>query len=252
MARNIQLIIAYDGTDFQGWQKQKNGPTIQAAIEDKLSIITESTIQLHGAGRTDAGVHALGMSAHFITDSTLSCAACCKALNALLAPTIRILAAHEMPLDFHARFSAKGKRYEYQFITSTTLLPFERLYSLHQTRQLNWSRIRSCLRHLVGTHDFSSFENTGSRDKDYPSRKGAVRTLFTAELEQRSADSWRFVFVGDGFLRNMVRNMVGTLLEAGLGKITENEFLEILKGCDRTLAGPTAPAHGLFLMEVLY
>ena len=164
-ARNICLIITYDGGDYQGWQRQATAPTIQGEIEERLSIITTKSVALHGAGRTDAGVHASGMTANFHTNSALPCPQLQKSLNSMLPPAIRILGAVDVAGSFHARFSCRGKRYCYYFQTAPVQPPFLRHYAWHTPLPLDFRRMRSCLDLLVGTHDFSSFENSGSRDK---------------------------------------------------------------------------------------
>jgi len=250
--RNIKLVISYDGTHFSGWQRQRNAPTIQGEIERYLNLMTRESIALHGAGRTDAGVHAAGMVAHFTTTATISCDDFLHGLNSMLPGSIRILAAEEVDPNFHARYSAIGKRYQYTLYTGKIHPPHLRLYSVHITSELNITAIQICLKHLCGTHDFSSFENSGSRDKSNCSGRGAVRTIYHAEIIESSPDQLIFQFIGDGFLRNMVRNLVGTLLEVGRGKFSTEAFSEILEAKDRTMAGRTAPAHGLFLKEVIY
>ncbi|TKB23631.1 tRNA pseudouridine(38-40) synthase TruA [Desulfopila sp. IMCC35006] len=250
--QNIRLLISYDGTDFSGWQRQRHDRTIQGEIERCLTLMTREEIHLHGAGRTDAGVHAEGMVAHFATGSPLSCHTFLRGLNGMLPGAIRILDAVQVSPDFHARFSAIGKRYQYIIYTGSILPPHLRLYSVHVTAKLDLSTINNCLPLLEGTHDFSSFENSGSRDKSNCSGRGAVRTIHQAKLIQQTPDMLIFQFIGDGFLRNMVRNLVGTLLDVGRKKLTVEEFSTILQAKDRTRAGATAPAHGLFLKEVLY
>ena len=249
--QNIKLLISYDGTNFSGWQRQRHDRTIQGEIERCLSLMTREEIHLHGAGRTDAGVHADGMVAHFVTRSTLSCHGFARGLNAMLPGAIRILDAVQVASDFHARFSAVGKRYQYIVYTGLIHPPHIRLYSVHVTAKLDLRAIEKCLQLLEGVHDFSSFENSGSRDKNNCTGRGAVRTIYQAELIQQPS-TLIFQFIGDGFLRNMVRNLMGTLLEVGRGKLSDAEFSAILQAKDRTMAGATAPAHGLFLKEVLY
>ncbi|WP_136798538.1 tRNA pseudouridine(38-40) synthase TruA [Desulfosediminicola ganghwensis] len=250
--RNIKLSIAFDGTDFNGWQRQKHDVTIQGEIEKCLATMTNCQTDLHGAGRTDAGVHADQMIAHFSTTSGISTAAFRKGLNSMLPYAIRILAAEEVPLDFHSRFSAKGKQYQYSLYTGEVMPPTERLYALHAPFYLDFDRIRECLDLLIGTHDFSSFENSGSRDKEKESRKGAVRTIMVAKVDNLDKYRYNFTFIGEGFLRHMVRNIVGTLLEVGKGRRTVNEFGHALQAKDRSAGGATAPAHGLRLIKVLY
>lgn len=250
--QNIRLLISYDGTDFSGWQRQHHDRTIQGEIERCLSLMTQEEIHLHGAGRTDGGVHAEGMVAHFTTESSLPCHIFLRGLNSMLPGAIRILDALAVDPDFHARFSATGKRYQYILYTGKIHPPHLRLYSVHITAQLNLTAIQNCLTLLKGTHDFSSFENSGSRDKNNCSGRGAVRTIYQAELIQQLPSTVIFQFIGDGFLRNMVRNLVGTLLEVGRNKLTVQDFSAILLAKERAMAGATAPAHGLFLKEVIY
>ncbi len=251
VSRTIKLVISYDGTNYCGWQKQRNGITIQEEIEKCLSTMTTETISLHGAGRTDAGVHAHGMVAHFSCLSSIPCDIIQRGANSMLPGAIRILDIEEVDPSFHARFSAIGKKYQYSIYTGKIQPPFLRFSTLHMSRPLNLYRIKECLDATVGKHDFSSFENSGSRDKTKASRKGAVRTLTTAKLETNDEDLI-FTFIGEGFLRHMVRNMIGTLLEVGRGQRTVEEFNEALEAKDRTTGGHTAPPHGLTLKEVFY
>lgn len=252
--RNIKLVIGYDGTGFSGWQRQKRGEkTIQGTIETCLNRMTRSDITLHGAGRTDAGVHAEGMVAHFRTTTSISPADFRQALNSMLPGAIRIFRADEVHLDFHSRFCARKKTYRYSIFTGPVQPPNIRLYSLHVRTELNLEKISQGLSYLLGTHDFSSFENSGTRDKHTTSGRGAVRTLYRAFLHQEKEKELILLeFTGDGFLRNMVRNIVGTALDCGRGRLTPEQFKNILEAKDRTCAGPTAPPHGLSLIEVFY
>ncbi len=250
--RNIKLLIAFDGTNYSGWQRQKHDASIQEEIEKRLSVMTNSEVSLHGAGRTDAGVHAEGMTAHFHTRSPITCQAFLQGLNSMLPGAIRILSVDEVPLKFHSRFDARGKHYQYTLFTGRIMAPSRRLYTVHYPYRLNFDVIDACLKILEGTHDFSSFENSGSRDKSFPSRKGAVRNLRSATRVSEDGENHLFSFIGEGFLKNMVRNMMGTLLEAGRGQITAEQFKKALEAKDRTAGGHTAPPHGLTLKEVLY
>lgn len=250
--RNIRLLIAFDGTGYNGWQRQRHDVTIQGEIENRLARMTEREVLLHGAGRTDAGVHAEGMVANFHTTSQISCLSFFQALNSMLPGAIRILDVRDESHDFHARFSAKGKHYLYRLNTGAVQMPADRFHCLHFPAQLDESAMRACLDELLGTHDFSSFENAGSRDRSCTTGRGAVRTLFTADFVMTEKNRYTFTFIGDGFLRQMVRNLVGTLLEVGRKKIGVEDFREILQAQDRKTAGPTAPPHGLTLKEVLY
>ncbi len=251
--RNVRLLIAFDGSRFSGWQRQKNAPTIQGELEHCLATMVDSKVTLHGAGRTDAGVHALGMTANFLTRSAIPCSGFLQGLNSMLPTDIRILEVTEETLEFHSRYSATGKAYRYDIFTGKVQQPTERLYCAHFHSSLDMNKIKRNLKHIQGTHDFSSFEGSGSRDVEN-SPRGAVRTLFHVSLtpHPEKDDCWSFFFLGDGFLRHMVRNLVGTLIEVGEGKISNDEFSEILKRCDRQTAGPTAPAKGLFMVKVCY
>ncbi len=250
--RNIKLVIAYDGTGYGGWQRQKNATTIQGEIEKRLSTMTAGPVSLLGAGRTDAGVHALGMVANFHTEKTLPCTAFHKGLNSLLPENIRILSVEDAPADFHSRFSAKAKTYVYTLFTGEVLLPTARLYQLHMPFSLNTSLVEECLALIRGTHDFACFEMQGSRDKNYEGRRGSVRTIMEAEYQDLGDRCFCFAITGDGFLRQMVRIMVGTILEVGRGRMNIGEFQKVLASRDRAQAGPPAPAHGLTLLKIYY
>jgi tRNA pseudouridine38-40 synthase len=252
--RNILLRIAYDGTAFCGWQRQENGPGIQGILEEKLAVITKQPVDVSGAGRTDAGVHAEAMTANFRTSAAMPAAAFQKALNALLPKSVRILESREVSSDFHARFSAVGKTYRYDFFTGAVQHPAERLYRTHAPCLFLPERVRPCLKLLLGSHDFSSFEAVGSRDRSRATGRGAVRTLFQAEClcDAARPEHFSFRFSGDGFLRCMVRNLTGTLLWVGSGRMSSEDFAAILSAKDRRQAGPTAPACGLFLEKVQY
>lgn len=249
---NIRLLIAYDGTNYSGWQRQKNSPTIQGIIEDRLAVITNEKTVVNGSGRTDAGVHALGMVANFKTRSTMAAQSFQNALNSMLPKDIRIMQASEAAADFHARYDSTGKTYRYDFFTGSIQPPAERLYRTHIEHPFAASKVIPCLNSLIGSHDFSSFEATGSRDLTRKGGRGAVRTLLKAECvtDPGRPEHFSFSFTGDGFLRHMVRNIVGTLFLVGSGRIDSNRFAAILAGRDRQLAGPTAPARGLFLEQV--
>lgn len=250
--RNIKLLIAYDGTGYGGWQRQNNAKTIQGEIEQRLVLMTGEPIFLHGAGRTDAGVHAAGMVAHFHCRSRISTNAFLKGLNSLLPPAIRILEANEVDTQFHARFSAKGKTYIYHLYTGEVQLPHQRLYTLHHPPLLTKEAMITSMQMLIGTHDFSSFEASGSRDIHASGGRGAVRTMYQAFFAQSAPHLFYFQFTGDGFLRHMVRNLVGTLLETGMGRRSAVSFAQTLQDRKRSSAGPTAAAHALTLAKVLY
>lgn len=248
------LLLAFDGTEFAGWQRQKDTPTIQGEIEMQLARMTDSTVTLHGAGRTDAGVHALGMTASFETAAAIPCEGFLRGLNSLLPPAIRVLAVDEKEPGFHARFSARGKCYLYHLTTGEVEMPTRRLYACHVRQPLSLPPIRQCLALLLGKHDFAAFEAVGSRDLDYQGGRGSVRTISRADLivAGKVSPDLTIELAGDGFLRHMVRNIVGTLLEVGLGRMSPEDFAAVLAGRDRAAAGATAPARGLFLKEVYY
>ncbi len=250
--RNIRLTLAFDGTAYYGWQIQPNVPTIQGEIESHLETIHRRHITLHGAGRTDAGVHARGMTAHFHTGKDLTVAAFQQALNSMLTDDIRVLEAEEMAGDFHARFSAKGKTYSYTIYNDKILLPQKRHYSVQVRKPLDFKKISECLKIIEGTHDFTSFETTGSRNTSDPSGKGAVRTINEAKIVFRKNHFHTFFLTGDGFLRHMVRNIVGTILEVGLGRRSVENFQRVLLARNRSEAGSTAPPQGLCLEQVHY
>ena len=252
--RNIKIVLAYDGTSYAGWQRQKNATTIQGVVEEKIGIMTGAPVVLHGAGRTDAGVHALGMVANFKTSSTIPASGFLKGLNSLLPEDIRILDVLDTDPDFHARYSATGKAYMYVINAGGVTLPTERLYTCPIPRDLDLNQIKVCLKALVGKHDFSSFEATGSRDLSNKNGKGAVRKILSAECIVKDNETGK-IFIeisGNGFLRHMVRNIVGTLIEAGTGRMNVTDFKRVLASKNRSAAGPTAPARGLFLKKVFY
>ncbi len=249
--RNIRMLIAYDGTAYAGWQRQKEQPTVQGALEDKIALMTRESVTLYGAGRTDAGVHALGMCANFKTRCGIPCLGLQKGLNSLLPPDIRVLALDEAAERFHARFDAQGKTYFYQVITSPLILPTQRLYYAHFPRAFDLEAMDMALSSLLGEHDFASFEAAGSRDLTVTKGRGAVRTIHHKRIYAISG-GFTVEIGGDGFLRHMVRNIIGTLIPVGQGEKTVANFTKILYAKDRSEAGNTAPAQGLFLKEVFY
>ncbi len=254
MDRTVRLLISFDGTAYKGWQRQASVPTIQGILEQKLSLICNEPIVLHGAGRTDAGVHALGMVAHFHTSSPIQLPALSRGLNSLLPPDIRIIKAEHATDNFHSRFSAIAKTYRYDFHTGRIMEPTRRLYEAHFPGQFDPLPVNNCLKLLTGCHDFASFEGAGSRDLTKTGGRGSTRTLFTLRLVEDDTLPLHFslFFTGDGFLRHMVRNIVGTLIPVGQGKISPADFSAVITARDRRAAGPTAPAHGLFLVQIYY
>jgi tRNA pseudouridine38-40 synthase len=248
--RYFKLTIAYDGTDFHGWQIQANKLTIQGEIVNVLRRITQENVQLHGAGRTDAGVHALGQVGSFRTQSDLSAGEFQRALNALLPSTIRIAAAEEVGPDFHARWSARGKIYRYRLYRGKVVPPMLWRYVLHYPFPLDEDAMRIAASRYVGPHDFAAFAaSTGSEDDD--KERSTVREIYSSELV-RSEDGEELVYTvcGRSFLRYMVRKMVGTLLEVGRGKLTPADIGRLYELRDRSKSGPTVPPQGLCMVSV--
>ena len=248
--RYFKLIIAYDGTDFHGWQMQSNKPTVQGEIVNVLRRITQENVQLHGAGRTDAGVHALGQIGSFRTQSTLSAGEFQRALNALLPPTIRIVAAEEVGPDFNARWSARGKIYRYRLYRGRVVPPMLWRYVLHYPFPLDEDAMRDASARFVGMHDFASFAaSTGSEEDD--KERSTEREIYYTELV-RSADREELVFTvrGRSFLRYMVRKIVGTLLDVGRGKLKPDDINRLYELKDRSKSGPTVPPQGLCMVSV--
>ena len=200
--RRIKLTLAFDGTAYSGWQRQRTQATVQGVLEEKISNLTGERISLHGAGRTDAGVHALAMVAHFDIAATIPCRAFKYGLNSMLPQDIRVLQADEVEVDFHARRSAVGKCYFYQFCQTEVMLPTARLYWVGIKKKLNMDLMEKCLPFIIGCHDFSTFEAAGSRDVTRPGR-GANRRIFSARFDDKSDGKYRFTICGDGFLRHM-------------------------------------------------
>src|ERR1700694_1257742 len=248
--RYFKIVIAYDGTDFHGWQIQSNKPTIQGEIVNVLRRITQENVQLHGAGRTDAGVHALGQVGSFRTQSALSAGEFHRALNALLPNSIRIVAAEEVGPDFNARWTARGKIYRYRLYRGKVVPPMLWRYVLHYPFPLDEDAMRDAASRFVGVHDFASFAaSTGSEDDD--KERSTEREIYSTELV-RSPDGEELVFTvrGRSFLRYMVRKLVGTLLEVGRGKLIPADIDRLYELRDRSKSGPTVPSQGLVMVEV--
>lgn len=243
--RNIRLVLEYDGGGYHGWQIQPQVLTIQEVLEERIQRITQQRSRVIAAGRTDAGVHALQQVVNFRTRSALSVETLQRALNALLPPDIRVLKADEVERGFHARFGAMAKRYEYLIWNGLVPSAFSQRYTWWIPASLDLEAMKAASQHLTGMHDFSSFRSTNS-DRQNPVREvrwcgwGKKGPLLCFQIE------------ANGFLRYMVRSMVGTLVEVGMGKRSPGEIVELLEARDRTRAGMTAPARGLFLVSVTY
>lgn len=248
--RYLRITIAYDGTDFHGWQMQSAKPTVQGEIVSVLRRLTQENIALHAAGRTDAGVHALGQVGSFRTQSGLSTEEFQRALNAILPPSIRIVGVQETGPDFSARWSAKSKIYRYRLYRGKVVPPMLWRYVLHYPFPLDEERMRDAAARFVGSHDFAAFAaSTGSEEDDR--ERSTVREIYATELV-RSADNEELVFTvrGRSFLRYMVRKMVGTLLDVGRGRLTPDDIDRLFEIRDRSKSGPTAPPQGLWMISV--
>jgi tRNA pseudouridine38-40 synthase len=268
--RNIKLTLAYDGTDFNGWQIQPAQPTVQGALTDVLQQMTQQSVVLFGAGRTDAGVHAWGQVANFFTRSELTPNDFVRGLNALLPPSIRIRDAEEVGPDFHARRSPDAKTYLYRIYRSRVVPPFHWRYVYHDAAPLDFAAMAEAARAFVGEHDFTSFAaSTGSEEIDQ--ERITRRTVFNSEMlacglaaappgllpadlpwPLPGADEWVYVIRGRSFLRHMVRKIVGALLDVGRGRLPPADIPRIIALRDRTQSGPTVPPQGLCLASIEY
>jgi tRNA pseudouridine38-40 synthase len=250
--RNIKLTLAYDGADFHGWQFQPGLPTIQGALNEAASRITEEKIVLHGASRTDARVHALGQVAHFKTQSGLSAAEFQRALNALLPATIRVTAAEEMGMDFHARWQAQGKTYRYRIFRGAVQSPFDYRRALHYPGPLDEEAMSQAAREFEGEHDFTSFAaSSGGEDDDRD--RNMVRVIYSSALVREvEREEISYVVRGRSFLRYMVRKIVGTLIEVGKGRLAASDIPQLFEARDRARSGPTMPPEGLYLVSLEY
>lgn len=241
----VVLVIEYDGTNYCGWQVQKNGVSIQQRVEEAVERAVGVKTAVHSAGRTDAGVHAYGQVAHFDAETDIPADKFFYVLNTLLPDDIRIKKSYEAEGDFHARFSAKGKHYRYVIRNAREKGAIDRLYSMFEPVPLDLGRMKEAAKYIEGTHDFAAFCAAGT------DIKGTVRTVYSVEVERKS--DYIYIDVkGSGFLYNMVRIIAGTLMGAGKGKLTPEAVRGALEAKDRTMAGATAQAQGLFLVEVYY
>ena len=251
--RNIRLVLAYDGTDFHGWQRQPMAPTLQTCLEEVIARITGGEVHVWGSGRTDAGVHASNQVANFKTDCPIPCQNLLKALNDHLPATVRVKEACEVPPDFHARYDVRAKTYRYRILQAPICPPFLWRFVYHLPYALDRSRMSVTARIFEGEHDFTSFAACDGRGEESDGPKTMIRRIFRSRLFWRPRTSLLIYEVcGNGFLHHMVRNIVGTLIEVGRGRLATRDVVRILRARDRTLAGPTAPARGLCLMSVEY
>jgi tRNA pseudouridine38-40 synthase len=245
LTRTLKLTVAYDGTRFVGWQRQAEGDSVQGALEDALARFEGAAVTVHGAGRTDAGVHALRQVASTRVTFAHDTATLTRALNAQLPPDLRVVSVEEASYDFHARFSARSKTYRYQIRNTPTASPFERFWVWHVPEPLALGAMSEAAAMLVGTHDFAAFRSVGS------DAGGTVRTIFESGWRD-AAGLLAYEVSGNGFLRHMVRAIVGTLVEIGRGWRPAPDIRTLLEGGTRADAGATAPPHGLILASVDY
>ncbi len=247
---SFKIVLAYDGTDLVGWQRQAAGTSVQGLLEDALRDIDGRSVVVHGAGRTDAGVHALGQVASLTLERAITGDTLMRAINARLPDAIRVLHAAEVDAAFHARFSARAKTYRYRIWNADVANPFERAYSWHVIGPLNVDAMRAAARTLEGCHDFAAFQASGG------AAATTEREIFRSQIESGRSESPGCLIsheiTGNGFLRRMVRTIVGSLVEIGRGRRDTPWLTEVVASRDRALAGPTAPASGLFLVGVDY
>jgi len=273
VSRNLKLTLAYDGTDFNGWQIQPGQPTVQGTLAECIRRITGEDVLPQGSGRTDAGVHALGQVASIAIESPIPERGLMTALNDALPPSIRVTSAEAVDADFHARHSAKAKTYQYRIFRCDICPPFLARYAFHDPYPMNEEAVIRATEAIVGKHDFTSF---AASDPDrsariskiptppkeggmghpeinhaVPTAPSNIRTVHSA-LWARTRDELTLTVRGDGFLHHMVRNIVGTLLQVGKGSLRVNDIVRILEQRDRSAAGPTAAACGLYLVSVEY
>ncbi|MBO4898126.1 MAG: tRNA pseudouridine(38-40) synthase TruA [Clostridia bacterium] len=246
MSRNIRINLMYDGTAYHGFQRQKNGITIQECLETAIKKLTGEEVNLIGCGRTDAGVHAINYTANFLSETKVPAERLPLALNAYLPPDIRVFSAEDVPLDFHARFSAVGKTYIYRIVTGNVYNVFLKNYSWFYPGKLDFEEMKKAALPFWGTHDFKAFMATGSP------RKSTVRTVKELKVTKKSEDEIEIEITADGFLYNMVRIIAGTLLYAGCGKIKADDIPSIIESGERVRAGITAPPEGLALKQTYY
>ncbi len=242
--RRIRLIVAYDGTEYCGWQIQKNAKTIEGVLTDALRIWLKEPIELIGASRTDAGVHAMGNIAVFDTESLVPADRYSIGVNRYLPDDIRVLRSDEVSMEYHPRYRKTEKTYEYTIQNTDIAIPVWQRYAYHVYHNIDIDKMQRAANLFVGEHDFSAFCSAGSKVKT------KVRTIYEVSVRREHESLIRIRVRGDGFLYNMVRIISGTLIEVGEGRRGEDDIIEALLTGDRTKAGPTAPAHGLMLVNI--
>jgi len=244
--RNIKLTIEYDGTNYHGWQIQKNANTVQETIEKAISKLLDSHVGIVGCSRTDVGVHAYGQIAHFLTNSSIPGDKFSYAINNLLPDDIVIKKSEEVSVDFHSRYSSKGKKYRYLIYNNAHSSAIMRNRAYHVRPQLDFEAMQKASQYFSGRHDFSAFQATGGQVRS------AIREIYSMDVFKKEDNLIGIEVSGNGFLYNMVRIIAGTLIYVGMGKIAASEIPQIIDSLDRTRAGKTAPAKGLYLMEIYY
>lgn len=243
--KNIKLIVEYDGTNYSGWQKQNNNITVQGTLEEILSELTKEKIEIIGCSRTDSKVHARKYVCNFHTNSTIPSDRFKEALNVKLPCDIAILESSEVPLNFHARYDCRGKKYSYTILERSVKATIDRNFTYQCKYDLDIEKMQKATKHFIGTHDFSAFKNNGS------SVKTSTRSI--TELKVEKLGNYIKIYASaDGFLYNMVRIIVGTLVDVGTNKIKPETIIDIINSKDRSEAGKTAPPQGLCLEEVYY
>lgn len=244
--RNIKLVVQYDGTNYSGWQIQPNVKTIQGVLKNAVETLVDHEVKLYGASRTDAGVHALGQVASFKTGKKHSVGVIKKGLNAILPDDIRVVEVNDVDLSFHPRFDARGKTYRYRFFIGDVVPPFERFYCYHVRGKVDVEKMIESAPLFEGKKDFSSFRDSMC------TAKTTIKNIKISKFNLLNNGFLEYIITGDSFLHHMVRNIAGTLLWIGKGKISPDFIPELFEKKDRTLAGPTLDAKGLFLEKVYY
>jgi tRNA pseudouridine38-40 synthase len=249
--RNLKLILSYDGAEFSGWQVQPDAGTVQGTLASAIGRITGEKVLPQGSGRTDAGVHALAQVVTFVTESSVPIQNFVKALNDILPASVRVLHVAEMPGEFHARHSARGKTYRYRMYRSSICPPFLARYVWHYPYTLDEEAMARAAALIVGEKDFTSFAAVDPERGREGEQVSNVRTIFSSSWE-RSGDELIYTVRGSGFLHHMVRNLVGTFVLVGRGTLQAEDVTRIIEARNRSAAGATAPASGLYLVEVEY
>ncbi|HTA25478.1 MAG TPA: tRNA pseudouridine(38-40) synthase TruA [Terriglobales bacterium] len=249
--RNFKIVLAYDGSDFAGWQVQPDSATVQGTLASAIGRVTGEKVLPQGSGRTDAGVHALAQVATCALESSIPAENLLKALNDLLPPSIRVFEVGEVPLDFHARKSARAKTYRFRIYRGAICPPFLARYVWHHPYPLDENAMQQAATLVIGEHDFTSF---AAVDPERGKREGGVSNmrLISESSWQREGEELIYTVRGNGFLHHMVRNLVGTFILVGKGSLRPEDITNILEAKDRSLAGATVPAHGLYLVSVEY